>query len=75
MVIIFLALMGLLFLYEYPRIRRYGGGKKEVIAFAVFMLLALALGTAMVLRLPVPNPAKAIEAIFKPLGEKVIPKD
>lgn len=75
MVAIFLALIGLLLLYEYPRIRRYGGGKKEVIAFAVLMFLGLALGSAMILRLPVPNPIKAIEALFKPLGEKVILKN
>lgn len=73
MVAIFLALVGLLFRYEYSRIRRYGGGRKEVIAFSVSMFLALALGAAMILHLPVPNPAKVIEAMFKPLGEMVIP--
>lgn len=68
----FLVLVGLLVWYELPRIRRYGGGRREVIAFWVLMGLAVAMGVAIILQLPVPNSAKAIEAMFRPLGEKVL---
>ncbi|BAS27327.1 hypothetical protein [Limnochorda pilosa] len=69
----FLIASGLIFWYELARIRKYGGGRREVIAFSVGMALAVALGLAMILDLPVPNPIQAIEAVFRPLGERVVP--
>lgn len=68
----FLALVILLAWYEVPRIRRYGGGRRELAAFCAMMTLAAALGVALSLRLPVPNPARALEAVFRPLGLKVM---
>lgn len=66
-------LMALLFLYEYERIRRYGGGAREVIVFSVAMGFAAALTFAVILRLPVPNPTHLIEAIFGPAGRWFAP--
>ncbi len=69
----FAALMGAFFYYEYARIRRYGGGQREQVAFSVVMLLALLFGSAMILGLPIPNPTDLIEAIFHPVAIKLVP--
>lgn len=66
-------LIGVLVRYECTRMHHHGEGRRELLAFTLLMLLALALGTGMILQLPIPNPTKAIEAIFKPLGERIIP--
>lgn len=62
------ALMAALAAYEWPRIDRFGGGKGERLAFALFMIAAFALGAARVLGLPVPNPTAMIQTVFEPLN-------
>lgn len=69
----FLLLMGLLSWYEIPRIIRHGGERGEVVAFVSLMLLATGLGSAMILRLPLPNPTDWIEAAFKPISDRLFP--
>ena len=64
--------LGLIVVYEMTRIRRYGGGRGELIAFLVLMALAGALAVALALELPIPNPTKLIEAVFGPLGQWII---
>ena len=42
---------------------------RELIAFTVFLFLGMALSIPLVLGYDLPSPAKAIEAIFKPLAD------
>lgn len=72
MVLGFLALGGLLFWYEVIRIRRHGGGQREVAAFVIGMLVAVAFGLALLLGLPVPNPTKAIQTLFEPVTHMIL---
>lgn len=72
MVLGFLALGGLLFCYEVIRIRRHGGGQREVAAFVIGMLVAVAFGLALLLGLPVPNPTKAIQTLFEPVTHMIL---
>lgn len=67
-------LLAFLFRYEYQRIRRYGGGARDLIAFSVMMGLASALSIAVALGLPVPNPVHLITAIFGPVAEFILPQ-
>lgn len=71
-VIGFLLLTAALSWYEVVRIRRYGGGKREMVAYSVLMLLAAAVGVVLILGLPFPNPIRLIDAVLKPLGERVV---
>lgn len=66
--------LAFLFQYEYQRIRRYGGGVRDLAAFSVMMGLASALGIAVALDLPVPNPVNWITAIFGPVAELILPQ-
>lgn len=40
---------------------------RELAAFAALMLLAMFYGYGVALELPVPNPARAVEAIYAPV--------
>ncbi|MGQ9824887.1 MAG: hypothetical protein ACUVSK_07805 [Desulfotomaculales bacterium] len=42
---------------------------RELAAFSLYFLLGLALSLPQALGLKVPNPTKAIEALFRPLSE------
>lgn len=42
---------------------------RELIAFTVYLFLGMALSIPLVLGYDLPSPAKAIEAIFKPLAD------
>ena len=44
---------------------------RELAAFSFFLLLGFALTLPQVLGLEVPNPNRAIEAVFKPLSERL----
>ncbi len=46
---------------------------RELIAFAVFLWLGMVLAVPLVLGFNLPSPTKAIEAIFKPLANWLIP--
>ncbi|HEY8424495.1 MAG TPA: hypothetical protein VIK73_00570 [Limnochordales bacterium] len=58
--------------YEIVRIRRYGGTRREIVAYVVATTLAAALGVAMILGRWPPNPAAWVEALFRPLNEAVL---
>lgn len=58
--------------HEVTRILRYGGGRREIVAYGALMLLAAAVGVAMSLDLPLPNPVRLIHALLKPLGERIL---
>ncbi|SHI86626.1 hypothetical protein [Desulfofundulus thermosubterraneus] len=42
---------------------------RELVAFSVYLAIGMALSIPQVLGIKVPNPSKAIEALFKPLAE------
>ncbi len=67
----FLVVAGLSW-YEVVRILRYGGTRREVVAYLVATALTTALGIAMILGMRPPNPAAWIEAVFRPLNEAVL---
>jgi len=46
---------------------------RELIAFAVFLWLGMVLAVPLVLGFDFPSPTKAIETIFKPLANWLIP--
>lgn len=71
-IVAFFAVGGLLFWYEYVRIRRYGGGSREIAAFVIGMVVAGGFSLAVLLDLPIPNPTKAIESLFEPLTHKIL---
>lgn len=55
---------------ELPGIRRRGR-PRELAAFSVLMIVAFGYALLAVLRLPVPNPTPALEAVFKPVSERI----
>lgn len=57
-------LFGLLFLYEYSRVRRHGGGAREMLAFGGLMLIALAFALALALDVKMP-PAQVLGALLE----------
>jgi|GEM_PF-503536 len=59
-------------LYEVPKLVNRQM-RRELIAFGVLLLFAVALDIALVLRLPVPNPTRGIEIIFGPLTRLLYP--
>lgn len=67
----FLILVGLLCLYEIPRVRREEG-PRALWAFAVAMALATLFDALLILGVPIPSPTKLIDAIFAPLGRAVM---
>ena len=58
-------LFGLLFLYEYSRVRRHGGGAREMLAFGGLMLIALAFALALALDVKMPPPAQRLGALLE----------
>ena len=44
---------------------------RELAAFSVLMVVAMALSFAQVLGLPIPNPNHGLEAIFTPIAEMI----
>jgi hypothetical protein len=56
-------------LIEFPFLRK--SGKKEIWAFSVSLIVALALGIAKAVRVPIPNPLDWIAYVFKPVSEMV----
>lgn len=42
---------------------------RELVVFFIFLALGMALSIPQVLGVRIPNPTKAIEALFKPLSE------
>lgn len=58
--------------HEVTRILRYGGGRREIVAYGVLMLLAAAVGVALSFDLPLPNPIRFVDALFRPLGERIL---
>ncbi|PKM83016.1 MAG: hypothetical protein CVU89_02500 [Firmicutes bacterium HGW-Firmicutes-14] len=69
-----IVLLGLVFLaiiaFEVPGMLKKQQWR-ELAAFSVLMLIAMALSFAQLLGLPVPNPTPVIEAIFEPVSEAV----
>ncbi len=41
---------------------------RELVAFAVYLLVGMAISVPLVLGFELPSPAKAIEAVYKPLA-------
>ncbi len=66
LVIIFLVIIAL----EAPPLVR-GQRWRELAAFAGTLLVAMVMAFAAVLDMPLPNPSKGIEAVFKPLSDLV----
>jgi len=66
--------LGLAGYFEYIRIRRYGGGPKELAAFAAMMVVAVGYALAVALNWPVPNPARLIQQVLGPIGERIMPR-
>lgn len=44
---------------------------RELAAFSFFLILGMVLSFGQVLNLPLPNPARGIEAVFRPISEYV----
>ncbi len=44
---------------------------RELAAFSVLLLIGMVLGFGLVLELPLPNPTKGIEAVFRPAGRYI----
>lgn len=44
---------------------------RELVVFFIFLVLAMALSIPQVVGVKMPNPTKAIEALFKPLSDLV----
>ncbi|HBC91767.1 MAG TPA: hypothetical protein DCZ10_02380 [Pelotomaculum sp.] len=42
---------------------------RELAAFSVLLLIGMVLSFGQVLKLPVPNPTKGIDAVFKPVTQ------
>lgn len=55
-----------------PLVRRRQWG--ELAAFSFLLALDLVVSLLMIFRIEVPNPGKAIEAIFRPIGELIVGK-
>lgn len=60
-----LVLFGLLFLYEYSRVRRFDGGAREMAAFLGTMVIACAFAFALALGVDLPAPTQWIDAVFE----------
>lgn len=71
----FLLLVCLLAGYELQRLRRSGASRRDMLAFFIMVALAAALGAAMIAGRPVPNPRAPIDAIFKPLADRIVPPE
>lgn len=65
-VIGFAIVMAAMFLYEWRRLTLREADKGEKLAFTVLMAVAFALGTAIMLNVPLPQPTKGLETILKP---------
>ncbi len=64
LVIVFLVIIGL----EFPPLVRTKQWR-ELMAVSVLMLVGMSLSTALVLDIPLPDPNKPLEIVFKPLVE------
>ncbi|TEB16468.1 hypothetical protein Psfp_01296 [Pelotomaculum sp. FP] len=42
---------------------------RELVAFSVLLLIGMVLSFGQALKLPVPNPTKGIDAVFKPVTQ------
>ncbi len=42
--------------------------KKDLVVYSMFMVTGLILSVLIVFHVPLPNPSKGLEAIFKPFG-------
>ncbi|GAW92421.1 hypothetical protein [Calderihabitans maritimus] len=60
----------LIALYEVPPLVKKKSWK-ELIAFALLMLMGVTMAVFQVLEIPFPNPNKAIEFVFKPVSQLV----
>lgn len=70
--VMYLAAAGLLSWWEVTRIRRYGGGTREIVVHVVASALAVGLGVLLILGVPVPNPAQWIVRMFAPLNASLL---
>ncbi|MDF2650116.1 MAG: hypothetical protein K0Q73_5921, partial [Paenibacillus sp.] len=62
-VIIFLVLAG----WDVPDLLNKNR-KKDLVVYSMFMITGLILSFLVVFHVPLPNPSKGLEAIFKPFG-------
>ena len=61
-----LVFLGIIFLTVPPLVKNKKW--RELIVFAVYLLIGMAISVPLVLGFDLPSPAKVIEAIFKPLA-------
>jgi hypothetical protein len=62
-VIVFLMLAG----WDVPGLLKKNQ-KKDLVVYSMFMATGLILSVLIVFHVPLPNPSKGLEALFKPLG-------
>mgnify|MGYP000268292324 CR=1 FL=1 len=68
MAVLVLLVFGIIALFEVPPLVKKKMWR-ELAAFSAYLALGLALSLPQALGLKVPNPTKAIEALFKPVSE------
>lgn len=68
-----IALLALFFYYEYTRIRRFDGGRGEVLALTTTMIIAFAFALAIVLDVAIPSPTDVINKYLGAIGEMIVP--
>lgn len=66
-----LVFLGIIFLIIPPLVKNKMW--REIVVFAVYLLIGMAISVPLVLGFDFPSPDKAIEAIFKPLGNWLKP--
>ena len=70
--VVFAAVAALLSWWEVVRIRRYGGGTREVAVHVAASALAVLLGVLLILGVPVPNPETWVVRLTAPLTRWVL---
>lgn len=58
--------------YEVPKLQQQHLNR-ELIVFSCFLLLGVMMALALVLKLPIPNPSRAVEFVFSPLARLLYP--
>lgn len=68
MIVLLLVLFAGIILFEVPGLIKKKMWR-ELVAFSVYLLIGMALSIPQVMGLKLPNPNRAIEALFEPLSE------
>ncbi|WP_422443645.1 hypothetical protein [Thermoanaerobacterium sp. DL9XJH110] len=68
MIVLLLVLFAGIIMFEVPGLIKKKMWR-ELVAFTVYLLIGMALSIPQVMGLKLPNPNRAIEALFEPLSE------